>query len=120
MARTIVFVVDATLFGKPDYTREAAAMLFDVLSDSTTIALRLPVVVACNKSEDLLAYPWKRIKTLLEVRTPVGTRVFCAGLTLRCSGGNDDAAQDAQQVPDAARGDGRPGRRRKQHRGGQR
>ncbi len=67
VARAIVFVVDSTLFGKTDYTREAAAMLFDVLSDSATIALGLPVVVACNKSEDLLAYPWKRIKTALEV-----------------------------------------------------
>jgi signal recognition particle receptor subunit beta len=86
IAKSIVFVVDSTQFGKSEYVREAAAMLFDVISDSATIELQIPVVrdycdlklytqnnnhifsqvIACNRSDELLAFSIKRIKSSLE------------------------------------------------------
>ena len=64
--KCIIFVVDAAAFGRAGYCKEAGAMLLDVLSDSLVDA-GIPVIIACNKSDDLLAVSKKRVKALLEV-----------------------------------------------------
>ena len=75
-ARAVVFVVDAV-----DFTaqrRAVAEHLFAVVSDPVVQRRRLPVLVACNKSEKITAHPADFVRKRLEkeieaLRTTRGT-----------------------------------------------
>ena len=81
-ARAVVFVVDAV-----DFTaqrRAVAEHLFAIVSDPVVQRRRLPILVACNKSEKITAHPVEFIKKRLEkeieaLRQTTGTLADTSG-----------------------------------------
>lgn len=64
IARAVVFVVDSA--SVPRQTRLLAEYLYDILSNKFTQEERIPVLIACNKTELLTAFRKERIQTALE------------------------------------------------------
>ena len=62
IAEAIVVVLDSTAMGGAAYARDAANMVWDVIH----VGPGPRVVIACNKSDDILALSAKRVKALLE------------------------------------------------------
>eukprot|EP01136_Pigoraptor_vietnamica_P012609 Opistho-1_new@4055 len=63
-ARAIVFVVDSVHF--PAQKRQVAELIHDVLADRAVHRARIPVLVACNKSEIVTARDHASIKADIE------------------------------------------------------
>jgi len=64
IAKGIVFVVDAAEFLAE--SRPVAEFLYDVLKNKVARKKRLPILIACNKSDIVTAVSKDRIKSLLE------------------------------------------------------
>jgi hypothetical protein len=64
IAEAIVVVVDSTAMGGAAYARDAANMVWDVIH----VGPGPRVVIACNKSDDILALSAKRVKAILETQ----------------------------------------------------
>lgn len=64
IARAVVFVVDSAAV--PRQTRLLAEYLYDILSNKFTQEERIPVLIACNKTELLTAFRKERIRSALE------------------------------------------------------
>ena len=65
VAKAVVVLVDSTACGNSAYALDAANAIWDVVHSPLRGAR---VLVACNKSDDILAVSTKRIKLLLEVQ----------------------------------------------------
>ncbi|KAI1314641.1 hypothetical protein EDD11_001940 [Mortierella claussenii] len=64
IARGVVFVVDSSTVARQ--TRLLAEYLYDILSDKFSQNERIPILIACNKSDLLTSFRKERIQTLLE------------------------------------------------------
>ncbi|KAF9436288.1 hypothetical protein BGZ76_004351 [Entomortierella beljakovae] len=64
ITRAVVFVVDSSTVSRQ--TRLLAEYLYDILSDKFAQSERIPVLIACNKSDLLTSSKKERIQTLLE------------------------------------------------------
>ncbi|CAO3669533.1 unnamed protein product [Umbelopsis ramanniana] len=64
IARGIIFVVDSTTVGRS--ARTTAEYLYDVLANQHTTKSRIPIIIACNKTDLFTALPTSKIQTLLE------------------------------------------------------
>ncbi len=90
-------VLDSTAMGGSAYCRDAANMVWDVIH----VGAGPRIVIACNKSDDILALSSKRVKALLEkdlsalARTRSKYPAFHEG----------DAAEQAPEETVAAPGD---------------
>merc|ERR1711934_158067 len=65
-ALKIVFVVDALVFNQNDRVREAASFLFDIMTSASVRRDRVPIFIACNKSERMNAFSPEFVKKRLE------------------------------------------------------
>lgn len=88
-ARGVIFVVDAVEFTAQ--RRAVAEQLFDVLSHPTLQRRRVPVLLACNKSEKITAHPVEFIRKRLQkeielLRATAGTLEDTAGASGKGSG----------------------------------
>jgi len=63
-ASRILFLVDATNFGQ--HIRANAEFLYTILADPLVIAYRIPVLIACHKSDVLQAWKSQNMKVALE------------------------------------------------------
>ena len=70
----IVFVVDAAAFSRN--FRQVAEYLYDVLSNEHVVQGRVPVLVACNKSDLPDAQPAHRVQSTLEAELYVDLGFF--------------------------------------------
>ncbi|KAG0746442.1 hypothetical protein G6F57_000512 [Rhizopus arrhizus] len=64
VAQSIVFVIDSTTLNKQ--VRSVAEYLYDVLAKPQVQKNRIPVLVACNKSDMITALPTEKIRLMLE------------------------------------------------------
>ncbi|KAI8920587.1 signal recognition particle receptor beta subunit-domain-containing protein [Entophlyctis helioformis] len=101
-AKGILFVVDATACQPGDTPlRAAAEYLYDLLAHRDAMAVDVPVAVLCNKSDDELAAPPKRIQELLEheideLRKTRGASIAGqGGVTSSGALANDDDGDDS-------------------------
>nr|KAJ3420964.1 hypothetical protein HK105_004842 [Polyrhizophydium stewartii] len=65
-AKGILFVVDSSKIRRDDTVRAAAELLYDILSDPVAVDGDLPMLVLCNKSDELLALSPGQIRKQLE------------------------------------------------------
>ncbi|KAJ1955219.1 hypothetical protein EC988_002002 [Linderina pennispora] len=63
-ARGVVFVVDSVAIA--DNVRETAEQLYEVLANSKVQELETPVLVVCNKQDEMAALTNTRVRKLLE------------------------------------------------------
>lgn len=66
VARAIVVVVDSTAIGNVAYCRDAAGMIWDAIYSKLNPGTK--IIIACNKSDDLLSVSSKRVRLLLETQ----------------------------------------------------
>lgn len=64
VTRSIVFVIDSTSVSRQ--IRPVAEYLYDVLAKPIVQKQRIPVLIACNKSDMITALPTEKVKLLLE------------------------------------------------------
>ncbi|KAI8370760.1 signal recognition particle receptor subunit beta-like protein [Choanephora cucurbitarum] len=64
VTRSIVFVVDSTTITRK--IRPAAEYLYDILAQPQVQKQKIPVLIACNKSDMITALPTDKIKLLFE------------------------------------------------------
>ncbi|KAG0191885.1 hypothetical protein DFQ28_010671 [Apophysomyces sp. BC1034] len=64
VTRAIVFVVDSSTVNRS--IRSVAEYLYNILSNPQTQKQRIPVLIACNKADKVMALPKQRIQQLLE------------------------------------------------------
>ncbi|CEG66945.1 hypothetical protein RMATCC62417_03436 [Rhizopus microsporus] len=64
VTRTIVFVVDSTTLNRQ--IRSVAEYLYDVLAKAQVQKNRIPILIACNKSDMITALPTDKVKLMLE------------------------------------------------------
>ncbi|KAF9291914.1 hypothetical protein BGZ88_006666 [Linnemannia elongata] len=88
IARAIVFVVDSATV--PRQTRLLAEYLYDILSNKFTQEERIPVLIACNKTELLTAFRKERIQTALEGEINKLRQTRTAALDTQDSEGNEN------------------------------
>ncbi|KAF9428874.1 hypothetical protein BGZ94_000706 [Podila epigama] len=86
VARSIVFVVDSATV--PRQTRLLAEYLYDILSNKFTQEEKIPVLIACNKSDLLTAFKKERIQTMLETEINKLRQTRSAALDTQDSEGN--------------------------------
>lgn len=77
-ARAVVFVVDSVSFAND--RREVAQFLFEILSDEHFQRGKLPLMVACNKSEKLTAHTPDFIRKRLEREIEAARRAAAGSL----------------------------------------
>ncbi|KAF9929414.1 hypothetical protein BGZ75_008331 [Mortierella antarctica] len=88
IARAIVFVVDSATVARQ--TRLHAEYLYDILSNKYAQEERLPVLIACNKSDLLTAFKKDRIQSLLEAEINKLRQTRTAALDTQDSDGNEN------------------------------
>ncbi|KAF7723083.1 hypothetical protein EC973_002367 [Apophysomyces ossiformis] len=64
VTRAIIFVVDSSTVSRS--VRSVAEYLYNILAHPQTQNQRIPVLIACNKSDKVMALPKERIQRLLE------------------------------------------------------
>ncbi|CAO3664317.1 unnamed protein product [Umbelopsis vinacea] len=64
IARGVIFVVDSTTVGRS--ARTTAEYLYDILANQHTIKSKIPILIACNKTDLFTALPTSKIQTILE------------------------------------------------------
>ncbi|KAI8077909.1 signal recognition particle receptor subunit beta-like protein [Gilbertella persicaria] len=64
VTRSIVFLVDSTSITR--HIRPVAEYLYDILAKPDVQKQRMPILIACNKSDMITALPTEKIKALLE------------------------------------------------------
>ncbi|KAF9931551.1 hypothetical protein FBU30_009936 [Linnemannia zychae] len=87
IARAVVFVIDSATV--PRQTRLLAEYLYDILSNKFTQEERIPVLIACNKSELLTAFKKERIQAALETEINKLRQTRTAALDTQDSEGNE-------------------------------
>jgi signal recognition particle receptor subunit beta len=87
IARAIIFVVDSSTVSRQ--TRLLAEYLYDILADKFAQEERIPVLIACNKSDLLTAFDKERIQTLLEEEINRLRQTRTAALDTQDSEGNE-------------------------------
>ncbi|KAI7898954.1 signal recognition particle receptor beta subunit-domain-containing protein [Cokeromyces recurvatus] len=65
VTRSIIFVIDSTSISRQ--IRPVAEYLYDILAKPIVQKQRIPILIACNKSDMITALPIEKIKTLLEL-----------------------------------------------------
>ncbi|KAF9583162.1 hypothetical protein BGW38_010120 [Lunasporangiospora selenospora] len=88
VARAIVFVVDSATVARQ--TRLLAEYLYDILSNKFTQDEKIPILVACNKSDLLTAFKKDRIKSSLEAEINKLRQTRTAALDTQESDGNEN------------------------------
>ncbi|KAI8982243.1 signal recognition particle receptor, beta subunit [Mycotypha africana] len=64
VTRCIIYVIDSTTVNRQ--IRPVAEYLYDILAKPKVQKQRIPILIACNKSDMITALPVEKIKTLLE------------------------------------------------------
>ncbi|KAG0300707.1 hypothetical protein BGZ98_008961 [Dissophora globulifera] len=88
IARAVVFVVDSSTVSRQ--TRFLAEYLYDILSDRFAQSERIPILIACNKSDLLTSFKKERIQTLLEGEINKLRQTRSAALDTQDSEGNEN------------------------------
>ncbi|KAF9993354.1 hypothetical protein BGZ80_002479 [Entomortierella chlamydospora] len=88
IARAVVFVVDSSTVSRQ--TRLLAEYLYDILGDKFAQSERIPVLIACNKSDLLTSFKKERIQTLLEAEINKLRQTRTAALDTQDSEGNEN------------------------------
>ncbi|KAG0368742.1 hypothetical protein BGZ54_001224 [Gamsiella multidivaricata] len=88
IARAVVFVVDSSTVARQ--TRILAEYLYDILADKFAQSERMPVLIACNKSDLLTSFKKERIQSLLEVEINKLRQTRTAALDTQGSEGNEN------------------------------
>ncbi|KAG0034648.1 hypothetical protein BGZ81_003692 [Podila clonocystis] len=88
IARSIVFVVDSATVARQ--TRVLAEYLYDILSNKFAQEEKIPVLIACNKSDLLTAFKKERIQTMLEAEINKLRQTRTAALDTQDSEGNEN------------------------------
>ncbi|KAF9355459.1 hypothetical protein BGX26_006504 [Mortierella sp. AD094] len=88
IARAVVFIVDSS--SVPRQTRLLAEYLYDILSDKFAQSERIPILIACNKSDLLTSFKKERIQTLLETEINKLRQTRTAALDTQDSEGNEN------------------------------
>ncbi|KAG0221933.1 signal recognition particle receptor beta subunit-domain-containing protein [Mortierella sp. GBAus27b] len=87
IARAVVFVVDSSTV--PRQTRLLAEYLYDILADKFAQNERIPVLIACNKSDLLTSFKKERIQSILEEEINKLRQTRTAALDTQDSEGNE-------------------------------
>ncbi|QDZ25041.1 subunit beta of signal recognition particle receptor complex [Chloropicon primus] len=87
-AKKIVFVTDSLVYNDSDSVREAAGFLFSVLANPGVLRHRVPVFIACNKSDRMNAFSVEFVKRRLEKEIDV--LLSTVGGLSDTKGGGDD------------------------------
>ncbi|KAI8977910.1 signal recognition particle receptor, beta subunit [Pilobolus umbonatus] len=75
VTRSIVFVLDSTSLNRQ--IRSVAEYLYDILANSRVQKQRIPVLIACNKSDMITALPVDKIQLMLESEIrPINKQVY--------------------------------------------
>ncbi|KAF9151655.1 hypothetical protein BGX21_005570 [Mortierella sp. AD011] len=88
IARAVMFVVDSSTVSRQ--TRLLAEYLYDILGDKFAQNERIPVLIACNKSDLLTSFKKERIQTLLEAEINKLRQTRTAALDTQDSEGNEN------------------------------
>ncbi|KAG0359616.1 hypothetical protein BG005_000475 [Podila minutissima] len=88
IARSIVFVVDSATVARQ--TRVLAEYLYDILSNKFAQEEKIPLLIACNKSDLLTAFKKERIQTMLEAEINKLRQTRTAALDTQDSEGNEN------------------------------
>ncbi|KAG0075769.1 hypothetical protein BGZ93_005638 [Podila epicladia] len=88
IARSIVFVVDSATVARQ--TRVLAEYLYDILSNKFAQEEKIPVLIACNKSDLLTAFKKERIQTMLEAEINKLRQTRTAALDTQDMEGNEN------------------------------
>ncbi|KAF9327994.1 hypothetical protein BG006_008767 [Podila minutissima] len=88
IARSIVFVVDSATVARQ--TRVLAEYLYEILSNKFAQEEKIPVLIACNKSDLLTAFKKERIQTMLEAEINKLRQTRTAALDTQDSEGNEN------------------------------
>ncbi|KAF9098101.1 hypothetical protein BGX27_000873 [Mortierella sp. AM989] len=88
ITRAVVFVVDSSTVSRQ--TRLLAEYLYDILSDKFAQDERIPILIACNKSDLLTSFKKERIQTLLETEINKLRQTRTAALDTQDSEGNEN------------------------------
>ncbi|KAG0254714.1 hypothetical protein BG011_005549 [Mortierella polycephala] len=88
IARAIVFVVDSATVSRQ--SRLLAEYLYDILSNKFTLDEKIPILIACNKSDLLTAFRKDRIQSLLETEINKLRHTRTAALDTQDSDGSEN------------------------------
>ncbi|KAF9974059.1 hypothetical protein BGZ65_008928 [Modicella reniformis] len=88
IARAVVFVVDSSTVSRQ--TRLLAEYLYDILADNFAQNEKIPILIACNKSDLLTAFKKERIQSLLEEEINKLRQTKTAALDTQESEGNEN------------------------------
>ncbi|KAG0046519.1 hypothetical protein BGZ83_008319 [Gryganskiella cystojenkinii] len=88
IARAIVFVVDSATVARQ--TRLLAEYLYDILANKFTQNEKLPILIACNKSDLLTAFKKERVQSLLEAEINKLRQTRTAALDTQDADGTDE------------------------------
>ncbi|KAF9197478.1 hypothetical protein BGZ49_002056 [Haplosporangium sp. Z 27] len=88
IARAVVFVVDSSTVSRQ--TRLLAEYLYDILADKFAQNEKIPILIACNKSDLLTSFKKERIQNLLEGEINKLRQTRTAALDTQDSEGNEN------------------------------
>ncbi|KAI8597481.1 signal recognition particle receptor beta subunit [Dissophora ornata] len=88
IARAVVFVVDSSTASRQ--IRFLAEYLYDILGDKFAQDEKIPVLIACNKSDLLTSFKKERIQSLLEAEINKLRQTRTAALDTQDSEGNEN------------------------------
>ncbi|GJJ73317.1 signal recognition particle receptor subunit beta [Entomortierella parvispora] len=88
IARAVVFVVDSATVARQ--TRLLAEYLYDILANRFAQNEKLPILIACNKSDLITSFKKERIQSLLEAEINKLRQTRTAALDTQDADGNEN------------------------------